>query len=110
MDRYWRIGGLFKILNLLSQEHPQKGIVGLIVHNTKEFKKAWPKLRELIPKDYYLSYDLLEITLRSGPHYIIFDTYNQGYDFVELVEELLDTNHNAYATLYHNSTFQEDST
>ena len=115
MDRYWRIRGPFKLIQDASTVKSWKYYVGFVLkRETKEaiekFKEIWDEMKNLIPEDYYLDYELLRVTLSHGVTCIIFDTSKQAVAFVDFVEEHFNDDDFAYSAAYHNGMHLFEST
>jgi len=115
MDRYWRVGSPFTAIKYVSRGLPDLFVVGVVIHSGHEgadekLDEVWNKMKNLIPEDYYLDYDMLKIELSGYPSYIVFDTYEQGEAFVKFVEEHFNEDSLGYAALYVDGECHSEST
>jgi len=111
MEMYWRIGGPFSAFKYVSKMMPDLFVVGVIIHEEGILilKERWDEMKLLIPEDYYLNYDFLEGEI-EGPTYIVFDTYEQGFAFVDYIETYFNEGHKAYAAMYIDGECEAEST
>jgi hypothetical protein len=113
MDRYWRVGDPFRAFKSVSKEHPDKFVVGFVLHSShsgalRKFNKVWNEMKNLVPEDYYMN---LKGKLKYGyGTFIIFDTYEQGEKFVEFVEKHFNENGFGAASMWANGEHQCEST